>query len=203
RQPPRHRSFWTAELPSDFLAGLLLQVAQDDDSTILVGKSAQLFVQQGLQVTPKAWFYCGWFRHVHYLPFPLLPSGGGRSRIQRRLVSHAIKPVSDHLPWLNGRCFANEDEEGGLERILSVMVAVEDTAADTPNHRAMPPHQGYKRPFVTAADVVLEQLPIVQPRRIPPKHSPANMLDDLARLASRHLLLFPPSAAPLSSTLTI
>ena len=52
RQPARHRPFGTAELRGDLLAGLALQIAQDDDGPVVVRQAAQLLVQQGLQVGP-------------------------------------------------------------------------------------------------------------------------------------------------------
>ena len=86
------------------------------------------------------------------------------------------------------RRLADEDEEGGLEGVLGVVVVAEDTAAHAPDHRAVPPHQGCKSRLVTAAEVVLQQLPIGQPRPIPQKHRPAKVLDDLAHLAGRHVV---------------
>ena len=52
RQPARYRPFGAAELPSRFLPGLAFQIAQDDGDAVLVGKAAQLLIEDGQQITP-------------------------------------------------------------------------------------------------------------------------------------------------------
>jgi hypothetical protein len=54
--------------------------------------------------------------------------------------------------------FTVKGEECGLVSVLGVLQA-EHTTADTPDHRAMPAHQGRAVPFF---DETSEQLPIVQ-----------------------------------------
>jgi hypothetical protein len=107
------------------------------------------------------------------------------------LVGYAVKPVGNHLSRYDGRCLADEDEKGGLEGILGIVLVAQNTAADAPHHRSMSAHQGCNSGFVTAAEVVLQQLPIGQPSPITHKHGPAKVLDDLAHLAGRHLILLP------------
>ena len=187
-------------MQSDFLAGLALQIAQDDDDPILVGQAAQLFVQHGLQITPRVLFSHGWFGHLRHLFFSPPPLGGGRPRLQRRLVGHPVEPVGKQLPRGNRRRPADEDEEGGLKGILGVVVVVEDTAAHTPHHRPMPPHKGCKSRLVTAADVVLQKLLIGQPRTIP--QNPAKVLDDPVYLAGCHVPSFAGAMVALYLTTT-
>src|SRR5262249_33501957 len=93
------------------------------------------------------------------------------------------------LPGDNRRCPADEDEEGRLKSILGVVVVAQNAATDAPDHRAMPPHQGRKSRLIATADVVLQQLPIGQSRPIPQHHA-TKVLEDLARLAGRHVLSF-------------
>ena len=50
RQPSGHRSFGAAELLCRLLAGLALQVAEDNGDTIQVRQAAQLLVQQRSQI---------------------------------------------------------------------------------------------------------------------------------------------------------
>jgi hypothetical protein len=59
----------------------------------------------------------------------------------------------------------------------------------------MPMHKGCKSRPITAADVVLQQLPIGQSRTIP--QNPAKMLDDPAQLSGRHVLSFVGATAAL------
>src|SRR5262249_17780477 len=94
-EPPRNSPFWHSELSSRFLACLTLQIAQDNDGTILVGQAAQLFVQQRLKIMPLVLFCLGWFGHLRHLSFAFLLFGGGRPRLQRRLVSLPIQPVGE------------------------------------------------------------------------------------------------------------
>jgi hypothetical protein len=143
-----------------------------------------------LQLVPEALLGHGWFGHLRHPPFPLPPPGGGRPRMQLRLVEHAVEPVGDHLPWHDGRGPADEDGEGGLESVLGVFVAAEDTAAHAPDRRAVTPHQQLQGPSVTVAEVALQQLPIGQPRPVLQKHGPAKVLDDLAHRARRHSSCF-------------
>ena len=77
-----------------------------------------------------------------------------------------------------------------MKCVLGVVVVAEDTAAHAPHHRTMPLHEGRKTRLVPAADVLLQQLPIGHLRPIPQKHLPANVLDDLADRAGRHVFSF-------------
>jgi hypothetical protein len=60
----------------------------------------------------------------------------------------------------------------------------------------MPMHEGRKGRLVTAAEVVLQQLPVGQPRTVPQQQRPAEVQHDLARLAARHALSF--TVAPIA-----
>ena len=68
-----------------------------------------------------------------------------------------------------------------------LVVVAEDTAADAPNHRAMPPHEDCQSRLITAADEVFQQLTIGQTRSLLEKDRPAQVLDDPAYSAGRHL----------------
>src|SRR5439155_16512512 len=75
-----------------------------------------------------------------------------------------------------------------LEGVLGIVVVAEGPAADAPDHRAMPTHQGCQsRPFTTA-EVVLQQLPIGLLRPVAQKHRPAQVFEDPACLAVRHVV---------------
>jgi hypothetical protein len=72
-----------------------------------------------------------------------------------------------------------------LKRILGVVVVAEDPAANAPNHRPMPSHEGCKSRLVTAADVVIQQLPIGLSGAI--AQNPAKVMDDSAQLSGHHV----------------
>ena len=81
----------------------------------------------------------GRFGHVHHLRLTPPPLRSRRPQPHRRLPGHAVQPVGDRL-FRHIRRLADEDEEGGLKRILGVMV-MEKAATDAPHHRGVPPHQ--------------------------------------------------------------
>ena len=111
-------------------------------------------------------------------PWPSAPSGG-----PRRTASCRPSLGDDR------RRLADEDEEGGLEGVLGVVVVAEDAAADAPDHRAVPPHQGFQGRWLSAADEALQQLPIGQVRPFR-QQGAAKVLDDLAhRLVAIRLLV--------------
>src|SRR5262249_55961710 len=95
------------------------------------------------------------------------------------------QPVPHRLPSRDGCCLADEDDEGGLEGILGVVVA-QMAAADAPHHRAVPVDEGGKGRVVAPIDVTTEQLAVAKPVT----HHPANVLDH----ARRHV---PPSISYL------
>jgi hypothetical protein len=54
-------------------------------------------------------------------------------------MSHPVKPISQHLPWIDGSRLASKDEEGGLKSVFGV-VMIQQTAASAPDHRCVPLH---------------------------------------------------------------
>jgi hypothetical protein len=68
----------------------------------------------------------------------------------------------------DGRGFTKEHEEGGLKRILGI-VLVQQPAADAPYHRGMPAAKGGERRLIPPLEEAREQLAIGQAghRRLP------------------------------------
>jgi hypothetical protein len=66
----------------------------------------------------------------------------------------------------------------------------------------MPPHKGCKSRLVTAANIILQELPIGQPRTVTQKHRPAKVLDDLTHLARRHVVFLVGAKVALYITTT-
>ena len=61
------------------------------------------------------------------------------------------------MPLPDSPSFACEHHEGGLERILGVLIVREDPAADSKHHRPMPAHQPSKGVFIAGAGKPLQQ----------------------------------------------
>jgi len=60
----------------------------------------------------------------------------------------------------------DEDQEGGLKGILSVMVVTKDTTADAPDCCTIPMHEGGKSRLIAAPDVFFQQLSDSQARPV-------------------------------------
>src|SRR5262249_34890516 len=121
-QSSRQCPFRTADLPSSLFVGFALQIAQKDGETILVGKVAQLLVQQGFQVMPKVFLDPWCFRHLIYLPLPEPSFGGHPPGLASRLVGHTVQPVPHPLSWLDGSRLAHQNQEGGLKSVFGIVV---------------------------------------------------------------------------------
>jgi hypothetical protein len=182
-------------VPGGFLAGLALQIAQDDDGTILVGQAAQLLVEQGLQVTPEVLPHHPGFGHLHHLPLPHPPPGGQRLRLEGRVGGDPVQPVGQQRARRDGSGLAGQDEEGGLERILGVVVVAEGTAADAPDQRAVPAHEGREGGFIAVSHETLQQVFIGHASPVPQQRGCAQVLDDPAHPAGRHA--HPPGSGPV------
>jgi hypothetical protein len=111
-------------------------------------------------------------------------SDGGPAREQRRLVSDAVEPVADHLARRDGSRLAQENHERGLERVFGILV-LEEPAAHAPNHRAVTPHEGGKRHFVSMLDEPPQELSVGPFGSFSPEQGRAKVLKQLRRLSHR------------------
>src|SRR6516225_6189368 len=84
---------------------------------------------------PKVWLGRSGFWHLGHLPLSYPSLGRCCPGLQRCLVGHTVEPVGDQLPRQDRGGLADEDQKGGLERVLRVVVIAEDTAAYPPHHR--------------------------------------------------------------------
>src|SRR5262245_20541289 len=58
---------------------------------------------------------------------------------------HAIQPIADHVPWLNGTRFANENEKRCLKCIFRVLDVVSEPPTDREHHGSVASHECLKR----------------------------------------------------------
>src|SRR5262249_32787281 len=111
-------------------------------------------------------------------------------------VGHAEEPVAHLLARPDRGGLVDEDEEGGLERILGVVVVSEDTAAHTQHHRAVPGQQRLEGGLVPPGDEPLQQLAV---RRADPAghlRRPAQPLQDPVHGTGCHVACFPGPPGP-------
>jgi hypothetical protein len=110
--------------------GAALQVAQHDRHPVLLGQPPQLPVEQRSQVEPDVSLQRRGLGHVSHLPFPGAPAGGNRPGLQGGAAGDAVQPVADQLAGHDRGRPAGEDEEGGLEGVLGVLLVGQHAAAD-------------------------------------------------------------------------
>jgi hypothetical protein len=194
------RPFRHPELAGHFLMRPALQVAQNQDHPVFVRQATQLVIQQGSHVGPPVLPHGLGIRQRGHLDFPRPPSGGGPAGVQGRPVGHPVQPVPDQRPRRYGRRLADEDEEGGLEGILGVVV-VQEAATHAPHHRAVPPDEGGEGRVVVTVDERAEQFGVGRTAPVRQQHRPTKVLDHAAHRVGRHGLSSvgapPPSACYL------
>jgi hypothetical protein len=123
------------------------------------------------------------FGHVYHLPLSEMPLCGGGSYFKGGAVGDAVQPVGDPLPRFDGRCFPGENQKGGLEGVLGVVVIAKEPEADAQDYGAMTSDEDFKGRFVLPPYKGLQQLPIRPPRPILRQYDPAQMLDDAVDLS--------------------
>ena len=127
------------------LAGPPLQIAQDDRQSVAgpAGGSAPRPAGAAGRPAGSPGSTAGW-TDLGQRRFPRPPPGGRASALQGRLVGDPVQPVPQPLPRDDGGRLAGQDEEGGLEGVLGVVVA-EHAAADAQHHRPVPADQRLRR----------------------------------------------------------
>jgi hypothetical protein len=139
--------------------GPALQVAQDDQDSVLVRQGPEFPVEDRAEVGPEAGVGCnglGGFDGFDELPLTGNPPGPHLPRLPGRLAGRPVEPVGDRLARGDGRRPAHEDDERGLEGVFGVVLVAEDAAADAPHHRGVAAHERLDRLPVAVADESLQ-----------------------------------------------
>ncbi len=178
-QPDAQSAPLAAQLPGGRQCSFSFQIAKNDGSAVLVRQSLQLLLQQFLQGS-------GSVRHFRYLLLNLLharflffplPTVSHGFRPRGRIAGHAVEPVAHHPPRPNGSGLADQYDEGGLEAVFRVGLVVQDTAANTQDHRPVPPHQCREGGLVPLPDETLQQLAVGHAPLFVVGHGPAQVLE--------------------------
>ncbi len=147
------------------LSGLLVsaafQVAQDHWCAKPIGKTDELRVQERFKGFPALFLTAG-LRRAQHGPVSLVPPPPGRGRPGARTdpQSHAVEPARQRVTPPDRARLLRQDQECRLERILGVVVVVQDLMADPLYHRPMPLDQGREGRFSAPGHEQVEQLPV-------------------------------------------
>ena len=76
--------------------------------------------------------------------FVPMPFRAGCADLERGLESDAVQPVADHAAWLDRRGPADQNEEGGLKRILGIVAIAQDPPTNAPYHRGVAMHDRFE-----------------------------------------------------------
>jgi hypothetical protein len=137
-------------------------------------------------MAPKVMVGQGRVWHLGHLPFALPSPGGGPLRLQHRPMGNTVEPVPHHVPGPHCPGLADEHEESSLKRILGIL-SVQPAAADSPDHRPVPLHQGGKGNIVPAFDKGTEEFPVGPRTRVRHLDGSLKVLHDSAGWVTRHL----------------
>jgi hypothetical protein len=99
-----------------------------------------------------------------------------------------MKPVRKQLLGPERCHFVEEDKKGGLKSVLGILLVGESPAADAPDHRRMPPHEGLERRAIPAADEALQQLAVGPFLSFPQQLGSAHLLQELDYGVGWHVL---------------
>ena len=66
------------------------------------------------------------------------------------MARHAVEPVADQGPGPDGGGLGSQDEEGGLESVLGVVVVAQHAPAHAQHHGTVAPDQGFKGGLLAA-----------------------------------------------------
>ena len=153
-----------AHSPRCFLAGVSLEVTEDDWNAVAVRKPVDLLVEHSFELGRGPVLSRKQMRR-HPGNSQLVSPAPGRIRpgTRRRAKSHLMQPRAQGISNPEGAGLLDQDQESRLKSILGVMRVRELGTADAQHHRTMSLHQGLERQFGDLTPAVrepLEQLPV-------------------------------------------
>src|SRR5262249_11522006 len=88
------------------------------------------------------------------------PPGCRAPGFQRSLLRNAVQPVAHQVFLKNGPGLAQKDQKRGLESVLGILMVLQKSSADAPNHGPMTLHQGFERSLIAVAKEIVEQFAV-------------------------------------------
>ena len=98
-----------------------------------------------------------------------------------------MKPVADHVPRHDRRCFSDQNQKDRLERVLDVLPMPEDSPADAQHHRPVPSNQVLERDVVALTDEAIEQRPVRDAGSRLCRGRPAQVANDFVDRCDSHV----------------
>ena len=114
-------------------------------------------MQNTLNFNPAQFIVCGsisWRRKFLMLGAPYQLLAG----IQGGAIGHAVQPTPQRAGLADGPCFARQDQEGCLERVLRVRVIGKHAAANVQNHRPVTAQHRMKRLLIASVNKLRQQV---------------------------------------------
>src|SRR5205823_4556023 len=89
------------------------------------------------------------------------PAAGGRClRFHRQVIGHLVQPAPEGVALLDRAGPTRQDQERGLECVLSVLFVTQDAAADAQDEWSMPPNQRGESSFFALRGEALQELAV-------------------------------------------
>ena len=149
------------------LVGQALEVAEDHRQPLAIGQTVELLVHDGsdLGVGIGRGVRCFERRHGHGLRLSSPPSLGIALRVHGGAVGDAVQPAAQRVAGADRAGRTRQDQEGGLECVLDVVLLLQHGAAGGQDHRAMPRDQGLEGGLVAVGDIPGQELAIAESDR--------------------------------------
>jgi hypothetical protein len=141
RQPALHRPDGAMEVTRRLLVGTALDVAQHDRHPEAVGEAVDLRVDHGGELI-AAELVPVRIPHRNRPPLGRPPPTGRHAGADRGAAGDPMEPRTERVAHPERAGLPHQDQKGGLEGVLGVVVVAEDRAADPPDHRPVPLDQG-------------------------------------------------------------
>ncbi len=165
--------------------GLALQVAQHHRLTVLLGQALKFFLQDGMQVIlePFAFgFRCGLVRAVQD---DLAATACRAFARQGDAKGNAMQPGAYRGSAAQRAGFASEDQEGGLEGILGILLVGQHAPTHSEYHWPVAFDQQRER-LLVAPEETSEQCRVVGSVRPPAVENAADAIEELLEIMAAH-----------------
>ena len=153
-QPAAHRALGAPQIIRGLVAGHPVEVAEDDRQAEPIGEPLDLLVQDRAEVVGCPGL--GGPQQARGLLDIAAASGGGPG-LERGPVSDPVQPGPQRVPAADRPGLAEQQHEGGLERVIGGVRVLQHGLAGVQHQRPVPRHQRGERRLVAAGDEPLQQ----------------------------------------------